>query len=143
MGLRGRSYAWDPLKSWHSFSTLVSKPGTTSSMKEQYEYSDHHLKLLQLLDENPNLSQRDASDVLGLSLGKVNYILKAFLDKGLIKMNNFRNNKNKLAYTYLLTPQGIEEKARMTLHFYEKKKREYEALRAEVEKLGETIEKLS
>lgn len=107
------------------------------SMKENFQYNDHHLKLLQLLEENPHLSQRDASDVLGLSLGKVNYILKAFLDKGLIKMNNFRNNKNKLSYTYLLTPQGIEEKARMTLHFYEIKKREYEELKAEVEKLGE------
>lgn len=57
-------------------------------------------------------------------------------------MNNFRNHKNKLAYTYLLTPQGIEEKARMTLHFFEIKKREYEALRAEVEKLGESVEGL-
>ncbi|XDD41534.1 MarR family EPS-associated transcriptional regulator [Leptospira sp. WS60.C2] len=111
-------------------------------MKDNFQYNDHHLKLLQLLEENPQLSQRDASDVLGLSLGKVNYILKAFLDKGLIKMNNFRNHKNKLAYTYLLTPQGIEEKARMTLHFYEIKKREYEALRAEVEKLGESVEGL-
>lgn len=116
--------------------------GSPSYMKDPYEYSDHHLKLLQLLEENPHLSQRDASDVLGLSLGKVNYILKAFLDKGLIKMNNFRNNKNKLSYTYLLTPQGIEEKARMTLHFYEKKKKEYEELRAEVEKLGEIVEEL-
>ncbi|EMY61183.1 putative EPS-associated transcriptional regulator, MarR family [Leptospira terpstrae serovar Hualin str. LT 11-33 = ATCC 700639] len=80
--------------------------------------------------------------MLGLSLGKVNYILKAFLDKGLIKMNNFRNNKNKLSYTYLLTPRGIEEKARMTLHFYEIKKREYEALRTEVEKLGNIVEGL-
>ncbi|MCW7471423.1 MarR family EPS-associated transcriptional regulator [Leptospira kanakyensis] len=111
-------------------------------MKENFQYNDHHLKLLQLLEENPHLSQRDASDVLGLSLGKVNYILKAFLDKGLIKMNNFRNNKNKLSYTYLLTPQGIEEKARITLHFYEIKKREYEALKAEVEKLGEIAEEL-
>ncbi|MDF3820187.1 MarR family EPS-associated transcriptional regulator [Leptospira sp. 96542] len=105
-------------------------------MKDNTAFNDHHLKLLQLLEENPSLSQRDASDILGLSLGKVNYILKAFLDKGLIKMNNFKNNKNKLAYTYLLTPSGIEEKAKLTLHFYEVKKREYEALRAEVEKLG-------
>ncbi|TGL10781.1 MarR family EPS-associated transcriptional regulator [Leptospira meyeri] len=107
-------------------------------MKEELQYSDYHLKLLQLLAENPHLSQRDASDVLGLSLGKVNYILKAFLDKGLIKMNNFRNNKNKMSYTYLLTPNGIEEKARLTMHFYEIKKKEYEALRAEIEKLGDS-----
>lgn len=120
----------------------TNQPGTFSAMKENFQYHDHHLRLLQLLEENPHLSQRDASDVLGLSLGKVNYILKAFLDKGLIKMNNFRNNKNKLSYTYLLTPQGIEEKARITLHFYEIKKREYEALRAEVEKLGENLEGL-
>lgn len=118
------------------------RSGTFPFMKENFQYNDHHLKLLQLLEENPHLSQRDASDVLGLSLGKVNYILKAFLDKGLIKMNNFRNNKNKLSYTYLLTPRGIEEKARMTLHFYEIKKREYEALRTEVEKLGDIAEEL-
>lgn len=120
----------------------VPHSGTFPFMKENFQYNDHHLKLLQLLEENPHLSQRDASDVLGLSLGKVNYILKAFLDKGLIKMNNFRNNKNKLSYTYLLTPRGIEEKARMTLHFYEIKKREYEALRTEVEKLGDIAEEL-
>lgn len=133
MGLRGRSYAWF---------YFPTPEGILSFMKEDFQYNDHHLKLLQLLEENPHLSQRDASDVLGLSLGKVNYILKAFLDKGLIKMNNFRNNKNKLSYTYLLTPQGIEEKARITLHFYEIKKREYEALKAEVEKLGEIAEEL-
>ncbi|MCZ8344752.1 MAG: MarR family EPS-associated transcriptional regulator [Leptospira sp.] len=109
-------------------------------MSDTSAYNDHHLKLLQLLEENPSLSQRDASDILGLSLGKVNYILKAFLDKGLIKINNFKNNKNKLAYTYLLTPTGIEEKAKLTLHFYEVKKREYEALKSEVEKLGALAE---
>lgn len=141
MGLRGRSYAMG----LGFFGIVPISEGLlpTIRMKDNFQYHDHHLKLLQLLDENPHLSQRDASDVLGLSLGKVNYILKAFLDKGLIKMNNFRNNKNKLSYTYLLTPQGIEEKARMTLHFYEKKKKEYEELKAEVEKLGERVEELS
>ncbi|TGN18242.1 MarR family EPS-associated transcriptional regulator [Leptospira idonii] len=98
---------------------------------------DQSLKILQLLQANPHLSQREASDALGLSLGKTNYIINALIDKGLVKINNFKNNKNKSAYVYLLTPQGIEEKARLTLQFYEIKKREYEALKLEVEKLND------
>jgi EPS-associated MarR family transcriptional regulator len=97
---------------------------------------DHNLKVLRLLQENPHLSQREASDVLGLSLGKTNYVINALIEKGLIKINNFKNNKNKSSYAYLLTPQGIEEKARLTLHFFEVKRVEYEELKREVEKLG-------
>jgi len=99
----------------------------------------HHLKILQLLEENPNLSQREASDTLGLSLGKVNYIISALVEKGLIKMRNFKNNKNKSTYSYLLTPQGLEEKIRLTYHFYEVKKREYEELKNEVERLEQRL----
>lgn len=96
---------------------------------------NHHLKILQLLEANPNLSQREASDALGLSLGKVNYIIAALVEKGLVKMRNFKNNKNKATYSYLLTPQGIEEKIKLTYHFYEVKRREYEELQKEVERL--------
>jgi EPS-associated MarR family transcriptional regulator len=105
-------------------------------MKDTITYEDYHLRLLQMLEENPHLSQREVSDSIGISLGKVNYILKAFLEKGVLKMQNFKNNQNKLGYAYLLTPHGIEEKARITLHFYERKKKEYEELKREVERLG-------
>ena len=81
------------------------------------------------------MNQRDLSKALGVSLGKTNYCIKALLDKGLIKMQNFRNNQNKLAYVYLLTPAGLEEKARITMHFLKYKVQEYERLRAEIVEL--------
>ena len=98
---------------------------------------DHNYKVLRLLQEYPYLSQREASDKLGLSLGKTNYVINALIEKGLLKIKNFKNNKNKSTYAYLLTPQGLEEKARLTLQFFEVKKREYEELKREVEKLNE------
>jgi EPS-associated MarR family transcriptional regulator len=81
------------------------------------------------------MNQRDLAETLCVSLGKTNYCIKALLDKGLIKMQNFRNHQNKLAYAYLLTPAGIEEKARISMHFLKCKMQEYEQLRAEIEEL--------
>lgn len=92
-------------------------------------------KLLKLLEPNPSLSQREVARELGISLGKVNYCLKALIDRGLIKAANFKNSKSKSAYMYLLTPRGIEEKTRVTGRFLQAKMREYEALRAEIEQL--------
>ena len=97
--------------------------------------SENHLRLLRLLDTKPELSQRDLSRELGMSLGKVNYCLNALVDKGLVKVGNFRNNDNKLSYAYLLTPRGIKSKAVITAHFLQRKMAEYEALRAEIEGL--------
>lgn len=94
-----------------------------------------HYTLLKMLEENPGLSQRDLAKRLGVSLGKVNYCLNALVEKGSVKINNFRNNHNKLAYAYLLTPSGIEQKARMTVDFLKYKMHEYERLKAEIEEL--------
>jgi len=94
-----------------------------------------HYGLLKTLEENPGLSQRDLAKRLGISLGKVNYCLNALAEKGSLKINNFRNSENKLAYSYLLTPHGIEEKARITMEFLQIKVREYERLKAEIEEL--------
>lgn len=94
-----------------------------------------HYGLLKTLEENPGLSQRDLAKRLGVSLGKVNFCLNALVEKGSLKINNFRNSDNKLAYAYLLTPRGVEEKARITVHFLRYKMREYERLRAEIEEL--------
>lgn len=91
--------------------------------------------MLRLLESNPRMNQRDLSKAMGISLGKTNYCIKALLDKGLIKMQNFRNSQNKLAYTYLLTPVGVEEKARITVRFLKNKVQEYEQLRIEIEML--------
>ncbi|MCB1145105.1 MAG: MarR family EPS-associated transcriptional regulator [Leptospiraceae bacterium] len=93
-------------------------------------------RILKLVHENPSMTQRELSKHLGLSLGQVNYCMKAVVDKGWIKVRNFKNSQNKLAYTYLLTPSGIEEKIRITLEFYKRKKEEYEELKREVEEMG-------
>jgi len=91
--------------------------------------------LLKTLESNPSLSQRDLAKRLGISLGKVNFCLNALVEKGCLKVNNFRNSDNKLAYAYLLTPRGVEEKARITVYFLKYKVQEYERLRAEIEEL--------
>ncbi|OOG50589.1 MarR family EPS-associated transcriptional regulator [Polaromonas sp. C04] len=96
---------------------------------------DNHLKVLRLLEANPQMSQRDLADALGVSLGKTNYCLKALLDKGFIKMQSFRKSQNKLAYAYLLTPVGITEKAGLTVRFLERKVAEFESLTLEIETL--------
>lgn len=101
---------------------------------------ESHLKVLRILETNPQISQRELSEALGVSLGKTNYCLKALLDKGLIKIQNFRNSKNKLAYSYLLTPHGIEQKANMTLRYLQKKTQEYDLLRLEIAELKREIE---
>ena len=91
--------------------------------------------LLKTLEDNPSLSQRDLAKRLGISLGKVNFCLNALIEKGCLKVNNFRNSDNKLAYAYLLTPHGVEQKARMTVEFLQIKVQEYERLRTEIEEL--------
>jgi len=96
--------------------------------------------LLKTLENNPSLSQRDLAKRLGISLGKVNFCLNALIEKGCLKVNNFRNNDNKLAYVYLLTPHGAEQKARMTVEFLQIKIVEYERLRVEIEALKREAE---
>lgn len=91
--------------------------------------------LLKTLEKTPDLSQRVLAKRLGVSLGKVNFCLNALVEKGFLKVNNFRNSENKLAYAYLLTPQGVDQKARMTVEFLQIKLREYECLRSEIEEL--------
>ena len=99
-----------------------------------------HYGLLKTLEENPGLSQRDLAKRLGVSLGKVNYCLNALVGKGSVKINNFRNSENKLAYAYLLTPQGMESRARMTVEFLQVKVQEYKRLRKEIEELKREAE---
>ncbi len=94
-----------------------------------------HLKLLRYLEANPRVSQRELAEHLGVSLGKTNYCLRALVDKGLVKARNFKNNKRKRAYLYILTPAGIEAKTRITARFLQRKMDEYEALKIEIETL--------
>ena len=94
-----------------------------------------HLKVLRHLEDNPNVTQRELAETLGVSLGKTNYCLKALIKKGLVKSKNFKNSANKRAYLYILTPKGIETKALISVKFLQRKMEEYEALRQEIEQL--------
>jgi len=92
-----------------------------------------HLQVLRIIESNPEITQRELAESLGVSLGKTNYCLKALIDKGWLKANNFKNSNNKLAYAYVLTPTGIEEKANITARFLKRKLWEFEALKEEIE----------
>lgn len=96
-------------------------------LTDEYRY-----KILKLVESKPEISQRELAKSLGISLGKANFCLKALMNIGLLKATNFRNSQNKLAYMYLLTPSGIEEKSSITLRFLKAKMQEYELLTAEI-----------
>ncbi len=104
-------------------------------MSRQTSQQDTHYRTLRLLEGNPDLTQREISKKLGVSLGCTNYCLKALVDKGLVKIRNFRASKNKLGYAYLLTPRGVKEKLALTEGFHKRKLKEYEALKTEIEVL--------
>ena len=101
---------------------------------------ESHLKVLRLLEQNPNLSQRELAEELGISVGKTNYCIKALVDKGLVKINNFRNNKNKKVYAYLLTPAGITQRTELTMQFLHRKLQEYETLQTEIASLQRELQ---
>ncbi len=94
-----------------------------------------HYRIMRILQENPDLTQRELAERLGMSVGGLNYCLNALIDRGLVKMQNFSSSKNKFGYVYLLTPKGISEKVTLTRKFLERKQAEYEALKAEIEYL--------
>ena len=99
-------------------------------------------RLLALLHENPNLSQRAIAQSLGISLGKVNYCLRALMSKGWVKALEFYRDGNKKAYSYILTPKGLEEKARVTLSFLKHKLREYEEIQKEIARLKKEVKSM-
>ncbi|MBK6608102.1 MAG: MarR family EPS-associated transcriptional regulator [Leptospiraceae bacterium] len=96
-------------------------------------------KIFKAIDENPEINQRMLAVQLGVSLGKVNFCLQALMDKGWIKAQNFKNNKNKIAYVYLFTPSGIEEKAKLTVRYLKRKMQEYELLKKEIDDLTKEV----
>ena len=99
-----------------------------------------HLKLLRHLAANPQVSQRELAEHLGVSLGKANYCLQALVEKGLVKARNFKNSANKRAYLYLLTPKGLRVKTQIGVQFLQRKIEECEALRTEIDELREELE---
>ena len=96
-------------------------------------------RILRELEREPQLSQRELAESLGVSVGKTNYCLKALVEKGLVKVENFRRSGNKLAYAYQLTPRGLADKARVTRRFLQVKLREYESLQSEIEELRQEV----
>ena len=100
---------------------------------------DTYYRVMRLLEENPDLTQRELAEKLGVSVGGLNYCLKALTEKGLVKMQNFANSKNKFGYVYVLTPSGIKEKAKLTSNFLKRKMEEYETLKAEIEALKSEV----
>jgi MarR family transcriptional regulator, temperature-dependent positive regulator of motility len=100
---------------------------------------DMHLRALRLLSQRPELTQRELAEALGASLGATNYCLRALIEKGFVKAENFRKSHNKRAYSYLLTPSGIAEKLRVTRRFLARKQAEYEAIHREMEKLRKEL----
>ena len=107
------------------------------SQRHHLNQSQHetHLRVLREIEANPEITQRELAQELGVSLGKVNYCLKSLIDRGWVKVNNFRNSSNKAAYAYLLTPSGIEEKARITVRFLKQRLKEFELIKQEIEEL--------
>ena len=103
---------------------------------------DIHLDLLRKLESNPEYTQRELSQEMGVSLGKVNYCMKKLVEKGWVKLRNFSRHRNKVGYAYLLTPKGIEEKSKLTFEFLAFKMEEYEMLKEEISKLKQYTKKL-
>ncbi|MEC9358084.1 MAG: MarR family EPS-associated transcriptional regulator [Pseudomonadota bacterium] len=97
-------------------------------------------RLLELIDRRPQLTQREVADELGVSVGKINYCLRALVERGYVKLGNFRRNPDKLRYRYWLTPIGLEAKALAAKGFLQRKMIEYESLREEIERLTADVE---
>ena len=99
---------------------------------KNFENETDNFNVLRKIDKKPSITQRELSDKLGISLGKINYCLKELRKKGLIKISNFKKNKNKINYVYLLTPKGITAKTRLTINFMKIKLKEYEDLKKDM-----------
>ena len=96
---------------------------------------DTHFRIMCILQNNPDLTQRELADQLGMSVGGLNFCLNALIEKGFVKMDNFQKSKNKFKYVYLLTPQGSAEKVALTSRFLKRKMEEFDALKVEIEAL--------
>ena len=107
----------------------------TAQVRETSARDELRLKVLRALETNPELSQRQLAAELGVSLGGVNYALKALMERGFVKADNFRKSGNKVAYLYVLTPRGVAEKTSLATAFLGRKLEEYEVLRQEIEAL--------
>jgi EPS-associated MarR family transcriptional regulator len=118
---------------------IEQNPASRSNPPAHGDGEAARLAVLRLLEQNPELSQRELSEALGLSLGKAHYVLHSLLDKGLVKAGNFRRSDNKLAYAYVLTPSGLREKVKLTRAFLSRKEIEFEQLRQTILSLRDEL----
>jgi EPS-associated MarR family transcriptional regulator len=102
--------------------------------------SEVSYRVLRILEEEPEITQRALAERLGVSLGKANYCLKALLRKGFIKARNFKNSGRKVQYVYALTPKGVQERMRVTLDFLRRKSDEFEEIKQEIERITRRLE---
>jgi EPS-associated MarR family transcriptional regulator len=107
-------------------------PEKPVSSRQAAAQEDVHFRVMRLLEASPDMSQRDLAAHVGISLGSLNYCLKALMEKGFVKLENFQNSKHKFKYVYTLTPAGIAQKVALTGRFLKRKMQEYEALKAEI-----------
>jgi len=107
-----------------------------ASRREEHQ-EDVRLRVMRLIDENPEMSSRQIADKVGIANGSAYYVLTALVKKGFVKLENFKNSQRKGRYSYLLTPKGIREKSLLTHRFIGRKRQEFDALRAEIESLEE------
>ena len=114
---------------------MPQSPSSEPTPRSARNQDEIRFRVLRALEQQPDMSQRQLAEQLGVSLGKTNYLLRALVEKGLLKARNFRNSQNKLAYAYLLTSSGIARKAELTRGYLERKTAEYEALKVEIERL--------
>ena len=108
--------------------------------RRSQQQEDTYFRVLRMLEDNPDMTQRDIAQRLGVSTSGMNYCLKALIDKGWVKVQNFSQSKNKFGYIYVLTPQGVAEKVSLTSRFLERKMKEHEALKAEIASLHQELQ---
>ena len=109
-----------------------------ASRRKEY-YEDARVRVLNMINENPQMTTREIAQKIGISNGSAYYLLTSLIDKGFVKLLNFSQNKQKLRYSYLLTPKGIREKSLITSIFLDRKKQEFEALREEINSLEKIV----
>ena len=117
------------------------EPLKTMTSRQAKIQEDTHFRIMRILQDNPDLTQRELAEMLGMSVGGLNYCLNTLIDKGFVKMGNFQKSKNKFKYVYLLTPQGIAEKVALTSRFLKRKMEEYDALKERSELAMDAWEK--
>jgi EPS-associated MarR family transcriptional regulator len=119
----------------------TNTPENHTQSRHAKTQEDTYFRIMRLVEEQPYISQRDMAEKVGISLGSLNYCLKALMDKGFVKLENFQNSKHKSKYAYILTPSGIAKKVSVTGRFLKRKLQEYEALKVEIDSLKSQVRK--